>query len=218
MAGVEKAEDDLAVVDLLAGCELEFEPGSRHKISSSNYFLLGFVVQRLTSLSMGEWTEKIVFGPLGMDKPVFADHPEKAIENRAKGYRRQFDGAKAPYVEVENPNVGIVGDTGLYMSMEQLLIWEKALYQKKIGGEVFGRLMERTGSTLHGSQAVDYAFGLTVSHKDTPAAVRQQAGKSVGFSSIYRRYAAGDLTVIVLCNCEDADVRGLADVVAAHIE
>ena len=142
-AGVEKAEDDLAVIDLLAEAELEFEPGSQHKISPSNYFLLAFVVERLTSLSMGEWTSKIVFGPLGMEKSVFADHPEKPIENKAVGYKRVDN----KHVQAENPNPAIVGDTGLYISMDELLVWEKARYEKKIGGKLFRELMDRIGGT-----------------------------------------------------------------------
>ncbi len=213
-AGVEKVEDDLAVVDLLAEAELEFEPGSRHKVSRSNYFLLAFVVQRLTSLSMGEWTTMRVFGPLGMEKSVFADHPEKAIANKAAGYR-QVD---SEFVKVDNPNSAIVGDTGLYMSMDQLLIWEKALYEKKIGGEVFCELMDRTGGTLEGKQTVnyDYAFGLTKSYDDTGAAAWGQAGKSMGFGSSYRRYTSKDLTVILLCNHEAAELMHLADAVAEY--
>ncbi len=201
-AGVEKVEDDLAVVDLLAEAELEFEPGSRHKVSRSNYFLLALVVQRLTSLSMGEWTTKIVFGPLGMEKSVFADHPEKAIENKAAGYKR----VDSEFVKVDNPNPAIVGDTGLYMSMDELLIWEKALYEKKIGGELFRELMARTGSMLEGKRTVNYAFGLTKSHDDTGAAAWGQAGKSMGFSSSYRRYSSKDVTVILLCNHESAEL------------
>ncbi len=201
-AGVEKAEDDLAVVDLLAEAELEFEPGSRHKVSRSNYFLLAFVVQRLTSISMGEWTTNVVFGSLGMEQSVFADHPEKAIENKAVGYRL----VDSEFVKVDNPNHAIVGDTGLYMSMDQLLIWEKALYEKKIGGELFRKLMDRTGSTVEDKQTVNYAFGLTKSHDDTGAAAWGQAGKSIGFSSSYRRYTSKDLTVILLGNHEWAEI------------
>ncbi len=201
-AGAEKVEDDLAVVDLLAEAELEFEPGSRHKVSRSNYFLLAFVVQRLTSLSMGEYTTRVVFGPRGMEKSVFADHPEKAIANKAGGYR-QVDNE---FVKVDNPNPAIVGDTGLYMSMDELLIWEKALYEKKIGGELFRELMDRTGRTLENKQTVNYAFGLTKWHDDTPATAWGQVGKSMGFSSSYRRYTSKDVTVILLCNHESAEL------------
>ena len=211
-AGVEKVEDDLAVVDLLAEAAFEFEPGSRHKVSRSNYFLLAFVVQRLTSLSMGEWTTKIVFGPLGMEKSVFADHPEKAIANKAAGYRL----VDSEFVKVDNPNPAIVGDTGLYMSMDQLLIWEKALYEKKIGGEVFCELMDRTGGTLEDKQTVNYAFGLAKSHDDMPAVAWGQAGKSIGFSSSYRRYTSKDLTVILLGNCESKEIMQLAGAVAEY--
>jgi len=210
-AGVEKAEDDLAVVDLLAEAELEFEPGSRHNVSSSNYFLLAFVVQRLTSISMGEYTSRVVFGPPGMEKSVFADHPEKAIENKAVGYRT----LDSEFVKVDNPNPAIVGDTGLYMSMDELLIWEKALYEKKIGGELFRELMDRTGGTLEGKQTVNCAFGLTKSYDDTGAAALGQAGKSIGFSSNYRRYTSKDLTVILLGNHESAGTMHPAGYIAA---
>ncbi len=217
-AGVEKAEDDLAVVDLLAEAELEFEPGSRHKVSRSNYFLLAFVVQRLTSISMGEWTTNVVFGPLGMEKSVFADHPEKPIENKAKGYKR----ANNEYLQTENPNPAIVGDTGLYMSMDQLLLWEKARYKKKIGGELFLELMDRTGSTLENKQTVNYAFGLSKEHSDLGGVIWGHSGKwgrtdkSIGFNSSYLRCSAKDLTVIVLCNNEQVHVGELAGYVAMY--
>jgi len=217
-AGVEKAQDDLAVVDMLAEAKLEFEPGSRHKISSSNYFLLAFVVQRLTSLSMGEWTSMIVFDPLGMEKSVFADHPEKPIENKATGYKRLDN----KYVTIENPNPAIVGDTGLYMSMDQLIIWEKALYEKKIGGEIFRKLMERIGGTPANKQAGNYAFGLSKEHSDPGGVVWGhtdrwgRSDKSIGFISSYMRCQEKDLTFIALCNDERVHVGELAGFVGMY--
>ncbi len=214
-AGVEKAWDDLAVVDLLAEAELEFEPGSRHKTSSSNYFLLAFVVQRLTSMSMGERTTNAVFSQLGMEKSIFADHPDKQIENTAAGYRQ----VNGKHVKVKNLNLAIVGDTGLYTSIDELLIWEKALYEEKIGGDIFRGLIDRTGGALEGKQTIDYAFGLDVAAEDDRT-IFSHCGAANGFSSAYLRCPQENLTVICLANLESIEtgrhVKNVADIYLAR--
>lgn len=213
-----KTADDLKIVDLLAEAPLDFEPGTRstyhaHESGRSNYFLLGFIVKRVTSGSLAEHSDRVLFGPLGIEA-VFADHPEKQVQNKAAGYRTTPEEPR--FARVEDPNPHVVGDRGLYMSIDQLVLWEKALYEQKIGGPRFRSLITRTGPRLPNGPTVNYAFGLIESHDDDKQPVWCVQGTSPGFTISYERHPAKNLTIIALSNVENADLTHLTGSVGAY--
>jgi CubicO group peptidase (beta-lactamase class C family) len=65
------ARDFLAIMNR----PLEFEPGTRGHYSSSNYTLLGWVIEKQTGKSYGDALDEVILRPLGMRRTAY-DAPE----------------------------------------------------------------------------------------------------------------------------------------------
>ena len=68
---------------------LNFEPGDEYLYSNSGFTLLAAVVERVSGLSLREFTQQRIFGPLGMHSTHFHDDHETVVHDRAYGYRHR---------------------------------------------------------------------------------------------------------------------------------
>jgi D-alanyl-D-alanine carboxypeptidase len=50
---------------------MEFPPGTDYKYSNTNAVLLGMVVEKVTGLSLGDYLQRNIFGPLDMDRTSY---------------------------------------------------------------------------------------------------------------------------------------------------
>ena len=210
-AGMESAADDLEIVDLLAEEKLEFAPGTRYSPNRSNYFLLAFLVQRVPSMSLAEWAQNVLLGPLEMRDSVFCDHPEKKPANKATGYVKA---GERGFEKSANPNATIAGDTGFYTTVGDLLKWEKMLSEGEFMGEKFHSLMNATGQLTDGTK-INYAAGMDVGSQGG-LRVLSGSGSAVGFSAAMRRFPEKKLTVVCMSNYQGTDAAGLVAEVSRH--
>jgi D-alanyl-D-alanine carboxypeptidase len=66
------------LVDIISGKSLDFDPGSRHLYSNSNYVLLGILLEQLTGSSYGALLGNFVRADLGYGRTYYLDYPEDA--------------------------------------------------------------------------------------------------------------------------------------------
>jgi CubicO group peptidase (beta-lactamase class C family) len=66
--------------------ELVARPGTRYNYSSYGYNLLGAVVEAASGMPYGDYIQKHIFEPLGMENSRM-DNPADIIPNRVRGYR-----------------------------------------------------------------------------------------------------------------------------------
>lgn len=205
--GITTVADDLDIVDMLAKEDMLFAAGSKYSPSRSDYFLLAFVAQRVTSASLAEWSQKIIFGPLAMNNTVFSDHPQKKPTNMATGY--DTDDSQGDRFKKSARNLAsIAGDAGLYTNVGDLLVWEKAMYAPDFS-KSFGVLPDATGRTSDGAD-IDFAMGMNIGELNG-AKMFSCAGATDGFSAAMLRVPGWKLTVICMANRSDIDVAALAD-------
>jgi len=55
--------------------------------SNHGYIILAKLVERVSGMTIREFTQKRIFKPLGMKHTFFSDSAEEVIPNRASGYR-----------------------------------------------------------------------------------------------------------------------------------
>ena len=67
---------------------LEFEPGEKFAYSNSGYFLLGYIIEKVTGKSYEECLQTQIFTPLNMTNSGF-DHSEIITKNRAAAYEKR---------------------------------------------------------------------------------------------------------------------------------
>ena len=118
--------------------DLEFEPGSDYKYNNTGYFLLAVIIEKVTDKSFEENLQERILTPAKMNNSG-VDRNERILDNRANGYIKQV----AEYVINEPyfymPNVLGVGD--MYSTVEDLYLWDQALYSKKLLSEKYKKIM-----------------------------------------------------------------------------
>jgi D-alanyl-D-alanine carboxypeptidase len=115
------------IIKLTRDKPLEFEPGTRFKYDNSGYILLGCIVEKLSGESYAEYIQKHIFDPLGMRDSGY-DSSEKIIPRRAAGYDNQHDQwSNAAFLSMTLPYAA----GSLYSTVDDMLIWDQALYSAK---------------------------------------------------------------------------------------
>jgi CubicO group peptidase (beta-lactamase class C family) len=185
-----------------------FEPGSEFLYSNSGYFLLSQIVERASGLTLREYAQQHIFRPLGMTHTHFHDDHNEVVANRASGYAPAPDGG----FRISMTNLDMVGDGGVFTTVEDLLLWDRNFYEPRVGGEEFLRTMLRRG-VLTGGDTLDYALGLGHAlYRGLPTV--QHGGAFVGFRAQMIRFPEQRFSVICLCNLATANPTELAERVA----
>lgn len=190
--------------------ELDFKPGSQFAYSNTGYFLLSKIVESITGMTLNEYSQKNIFVPLGMASTHFHNNHRAIIKNRAYGYR----GGNGTY-EVSMSNNDVVGDGGIYTTLDDLRLWDSNFYSKKLGGVDWYEDMITPGK-LNDHSEVPYAGGLYV-RKYKGLKKLGHTGWYAGFKSSIAQFPDEKVTVIILANNPDVSppllTNQLADIV-----
>jgi CubicO group peptidase (beta-lactamase class C family) len=173
--------------------DLEFEPGSKFSYNNSGYVILGAVIEQIAGKSYEKVLQERILDPVGM-KATGYDHSEVLIAKRAAGYENRLDGMRnSEFLDMSLPHAA----GSLYSTVEDLYLWDRALYGTKL-------LSEEGKKRLFTPGLSNYAYGWTV--RKMPVGpdkaqrlVIQHGGGINGFSSLLTRVPE-DHTLIVLLN------------------
>ncbi len=202
---------DPEVVDLITRQkELNFAPGDEFLYSNSGYFLLAEIVKRVTGNSMAVYAEDNIFKPLGMTHTHFHNDHTQIVKNRASGYGREKDGN----FWINMTTLGMIGDGGVFTSIDDLLQWDLNFYDNKLGKADQKRIDKMlTPGVLNSGKKLDYAFGLGISEYKGLKMV-SHGGAFVGFRAEMIRFPEQKFSVIVLANLGNINPSRLARQVA----
>lgn len=191
------------VLDMLARIDrTDFKPGTQHFYCNSGYFLLGLVVARISGQSLADFANDRIFAPLGMKNTHFHDDYTRVIANRAVGYTPRQEG----WAVMDAPTCTLVGDDGLFTTLEDMLIWERNFYEDKLG--IVQRMLKE--GRLESGREVKYGCGLFL---DEPRGQERfwHYGEFLGFQSVFRSYPRQKLSIICLANTSELAPIDFAD-------
>jgi CubicO group peptidase (beta-lactamase class C family) len=131
--------------------DLEFEPGTKFAYDNSGYFLLGAIIEKVTGKPYEQVVKENIFDPLGMKNSGY-DHWGTILSKRATGYTKTAAGYDtAPYLDMSIPYAA----GSLYSTVEDLYLWDQAMYGEKI-------LSARSKELMLKPNLNDYAYGLFI--------------------------------------------------------
>jgi CubicO group peptidase (beta-lactamase class C family) len=131
--------------------DLEFEPGSKFVYNNSGYFLLGAIIEKVTGKPYEQVVKENIFDPLGMKNSGY-DHWGTILNKRATGYTSTLKGYHtAPYLDMSIPYAA----GSLYSTVEDLFLWDQALYGERI-------LSAKSKELMFKPNLNDYAYGLFI--------------------------------------------------------
>ena len=202
--------DDQVVEMLTRQRELNFAPGDEYLYSNTGYYLLGVIVKRASGRSLREFAEENIFKPLGMTHTHFHDDHTKIVRNRADGYSPQHGGG----YRIDMITLDMVGDGGVFTTVEDLFLWDQNFYHNKLGREKDNLISQvLTPGTLNSGERQDYAFGLVVSDYKGVKMV-SHGGGFAGFRAEMIRFPDQAFSVICLANLSTINPSRLARQVA----
>lgn len=176
---------------------LNFAPGEEWAYSNGGYVLLKEIVARVSGMSFAEFARKRLFEPLGMKSTSYVVDIERGIANRALAYEKNGNAWRQD-MQVGNQRGG---GGALFSTASDLLIWNDALVNARLGKFVTGKLHEP--AKLNNGRTLTYARGL---HIDSARGdkVIWHSGGSAGYSSMLARHPAHGVSVAVTCNAGDS--------------
>lgn len=177
---------------------LNFEPGTRWSYSNSGYTLAAIIVDRVSGMSLADFTKTRIFEPLAMTHTSWRDDYTRVVKNRAIAYSSAADG-----FHTNMPFENVYGNGGLLTTVGDLMKWNENFVTPKVGGAEFVRLQLERGR-LRDGRAHNYAMGLGIeSYNGLP--VVQHAGATAGYTAMLLRFPEQHLSVAALCNAAMAD-------------
>ena len=173
--------------------EPDFKPGEQFCYSNTGYFLLARIVESVAGTSLNEFARANLFAPLHMSNTHFHDNHKMVVKNRAYGY-----GYNGNAYEISMSNNDVVGDGGIFTTLEDLRKWDENFYSHKVGGVELVEKMTTLGTLNDGSQ-IPYAGGLYIRNYRGLRKVNH-TGSYAGFKSSIAQFPEEKVTIIILAN------------------
>ena len=178
---------------------LNFAPGEEWSYSNSGYVLLKEVVARTSGMPFADFARKRLFEPLGMKSTSYVTDMREIVKNRALAYEKE-DGRWKMAMLLDNDR----GGGGLLSTAGDLLIWNDALTNGRLGAFVSAKIQEPT--TLNNGRKIGYARGLYV---DSTRGSRMvgHTGSAAGYKSFLARFPEQGLSTAIMCNSGEGTDR-----------
>jgi CubicO group peptidase (beta-lactamase class C family) len=188
--------------DVIKSLPLEHQPDTQQAYSNFAYFLLSELVANVSGMSMREYTTKYIFEPLGMHSTFFADDMREIVPNRAEGYRTFKDNGLKRY----ETNIFVVGDGGLYTTLEDMLIWDNHFYTPKLG-DAPNKIMTQfnTPNSQHSYESNGITFYANGQYIEPNYTLHN--GGWMGTSTSYIRRPKEQVAFVGMCNSSSLDAN-----------
>ncbi len=202
-------ETQLRDADVLALLEQEqdlyFEPGTAYRYSNGGYALLALVVERVSGKSFQSFLRERIFEPLGMKNTLAYVAEGPPVANRAYGYSRADD----RWLRTDqSPTSAVLGDGGIYSSIDDLAKWDAALYDDRLLSAE-SRGLAFTPWTGTDEADVAYGFGWRITGETL-----WHSGETIGFRNVIVRWPQRRITVIILSNRNEPEPYRMALTIA----
>jgi CubicO group peptidase (beta-lactamase class C family) len=183
-----------------------FPPGSDWRYSNTGYAHLAMIVEKASGMTFAAFLKKNIFGPLKMSGTVAFEEGISTVRNRAYGYTDRGDRFERTDQSVTS---AVLGDGGIYSSVDDLFKWDQALYTTKLVAADTREQAFLPVVTSSGKQT-RYGFGWEIGEWHGLRTLRH-GGSTVGFRTHILRVPDREFTVIVLINRTQAKPEEIAD-------
>jgi len=184
---------------------LAFTPGSSWAYTNTEYYLLAFIIEKLSGESYGAYLARHIFEPLKMVRSGFAT-TLAIVPQLAQGYTRENGSLR--HRDYFDRSLEI-GAGGIYTNAEDLLRWNRALDSP---GFLSAHALDLM-FTAHPPGNYGYGWFIATS----PRRKIYHEGGDPGFAAFEARYPDEHVVIIILANEDDSPVRDIADALAKHL-
>ena len=203
MVHMRESAKPLDFIERFKNKPLDFEPGTKHVYSNSGYFLLGIIIEQVSSKSYEAYLKEHIFDRADMQDSGY-DWDSKVLKNRAAGYQREKDGMRnAAFLDMGQPYAA----GSLYSTVEDLFRWDRALKTEKI-------LKQDSLKAAWTPGLNNYGYGWSISKIAGEHKTIGHGGGINGFSTMMLRLPDDDAFIAVFANMETPDSGRIANELA----
>lgn len=181
----------------------DFPAGTQWKYSNTGYFLLGYVIEKITGQSYSAYVLQNVIQKAGL-KNTLVNNWDSIVSYRAKGYVRTQEGWKnARHLSMEIP----FSAGNMMSTVEDLYQWNNALFSGKV-------ISEKMIQKMITANLGNYGYGLFIDSFQHHLRI-QHSGGIDGFSAYVARFPKEEIVVIGLSNNQNASTPRVVNALAA---
>lgn len=184
---------DLALQIMSRQKTLNFRPGSEYSYSNAGYSVMVAIVERVSKMTLQEFTSKNLFEPAGMKHTEWRANFRKVLPNRSIAYRKTAAG-----YEQEMPFENVHGHGGLLTTTEDLIVWNHQLFNPTIGGQALLSLRTEEGKLTNG-KTMGYAGGLFLGQHNGFREITH-TGATAAYRAVLTYYPEKKLSIAILSN------------------
>ena len=167
-----KVEDLLD--DYVYGKELHFPPGTGYSYSNTNYWLLGMIAERITSKSLQQLMEEMIFIPLQMNRSYLDARDDGQV---ARGYADLYNNRVLMDVSLWDRAEGDGrADGGLISNAEDLYKFMRGLFEGRLISSGTLEDMKKIQWSSCDSPYCEYGLGLEIWRTDAGIAYGHNGG------------------------------------------
>jgi CubicO group peptidase (beta-lactamase class C family) len=178
-------------------------PGSRFLYNNTNYMMLASIIEKVSGETFTVFMQENIFRPAGMKNTAVLSKAEYEkiptdVVGHDKVWRRSV---------VQNFHDGPVGDKGIYSTIEDLFLFDRALYD----GRILSKSIQDSsyiGYAKPINTVFNYGYGWRLYEKDEHV-VAYHTGWWHGFKNLYIRDLKNDITIILLTNLANNSLQNL---------
>ncbi len=185
-----------------------YMPDKKFEYCNTNYALLALVVEKISGMNFADFMDKNIFKPLKMNGTWIHNaktdmgHKTKTLGHDASGH---FD--KEIYAD------DVIGDKGVYSTVEDMFKWDQALYSEKIlKKETIEEAFTGYSNEHKGKRNYGYGWRLIDNGKNNKIVYHN--GWWHGYNSLFFRRPSDQTTVIILSNKDNGSIYHIEDVLA----
>jgi len=179
-----------------------YQPDTRFDYSNTGYFILASIVEKASGMPFAQFLQENIFRPLEMNNSFFFTEA-MLFEKVALGHTGNRRKRSPDYQDT------VLGDKGMYSSVEDLYKWDQALYTDKlVSRETLEEAFTGSGARI-GKNAEDYGFGWRIKKLSNGDEVVYHAGLWHGYNTYLLRNPKDHSAIIVLSNVANGSLKFL---------
>lgn len=192
------------LIDSFKSYATEFKPGTRFSYSNSGYYLLGYIIERVSGKRYQSYIEDNLLKPLGLTHTYF-DTAGIIIPNRVNGYIS--DGTAYKNTDYWSPTIEYAAG-GLISNVTDLLKWHNGLNNYQLlKKETLQKAF--TAFLLNDGTSAGYGYGWFLKTSNGIKSIEHQGGLP-GFQTNEIYYPDEDVFIAILCNSGSAPVNEIS--------
>lgn len=192
-----RKDESISIVDYFASDKFDHPPGKRYDYNNVSYYLLGFIIEKLSGLKYGEYLEQHFFKPLNMNNSEIGS-ASNPLKSQVTGYD-SFNGDQYQRSNIDAEDFYYYSAGGVVSNVKDLQIWYEALFSYKI---VSKEILENVINPITYSDGTigNNGYGLYIGNLNGHKYLYHD-GLDWGYGSIALYFPDSQILIVHLRNC-----------------